>query len=51
MNSPAEQTWLHDFLSSPRPTRQRMVGDAEAMPINQPYLRAIQQATTICREY
>lgn len=51
MNSPAEQSWLHDFLSSPPSMRQRMVEEAQASPNEQPYLRTIQQAVTICRDY
>jgi hemophore-related protein len=51
MNSPAEQSWLHDFLVSPPSMRQQMAAEAQASPTEQPYLRAIQQAATICRDY
>jgi hemophore-related protein len=50
-HSAAEQAWLHDFLASPTPIRQQMVVDAQIAPIQQPYLRVIQQAATICRYY
>jgi hemophore-related protein len=51
MNSPAEQSWLHDFLASPPSIRQRMAANAQTSTTEQPYLRAIQQAATICIDY
>jgi hypothetical protein len=51
MDSSAEQSWLHDFLSSPPSIRQQMAEEAEALPTKQPYLRVLQQATAICRDY
>jgi hemophore-related protein len=51
MNSPAEQSWLHDFLASPPATRHLMIEKAQTSPVEQPYLSAIQQAATICMDY